>query len=109
VYADAATYKCRDIYRKCHVALRWDVATDVNEHSACFAFRATGAGVQFGPGPFFAFWRPYAGQDLAAPTHPNGGRQLCRLQFAKCISVTQVSDHINKQKHLSEIGERVAD
>ena len=63
------------------------------------------------PGPLFAFWRPYAGQDLAAPTPPNGGRQLCRLQFAKRVSVTQISDHhhINKQKHLSEIGESVAD
>jgi hypothetical protein len=60
-------------------------------------------------GPFFAFWRPYAGQDLAAPTLPNGGRQLCRLKFAKRVSVTQISGHINKQKHLSEIGESVAD
>jgi hypothetical protein len=58
---------------------------------------------------FFAFWRPYAGQDLAAPTLPNGGRQLCRQQFAKRVLVTQISDHINKQKHLSEIGASVAD
>jgi hypothetical protein len=60
-------------------------------------------------GPFFAFWRPYAGQDFVAYTPPKGGRQLCRLQFSKRVSVTQISDHINKQKHLSEIGDSVAD
>jgi hypothetical protein len=40
------------------------------------------------------FCRPYAAQDLAAPTPPNGGRQLCRLQFAKHVSVTQISYQI---------------
>jgi hypothetical protein len=55
------------------------------------------------------FGGPMRAKILAAPIPPNGGRQLCRLQFAKRVSVTQISDNINKQKHLSEIGESVAD
>jgi hypothetical protein len=62
----------------------------------------TGRSLHFG-GPMRAkIWRPL-------PFPINGGRQLCRLKFAKRVSVTQISDHINKQKHLSEIGESVAD
>jgi hypothetical protein len=36
-------------------------------------------------------WRP---RFCGPYTSPNGGHHLCRLQFAKRVSVTQISDHV---------------